>query len=224
MALAMKMLSGKGKVSGFTLIELLAVIAIIAIVAALLLPAKTGRGDRRIPWCMSNQRQIAIALTMFQGDHGGQYPWQVSLTNNGSLELTSNGLASDQFSILATYLGKQPQVFRCPVDKARQTASNFSTLTNTNISYFLNLDATSNSASILIGDRNLEANYKAVNSGVFLYTTNLLMNWTRELHGNNNQTRGVLSFADGHTEFVQGKRLNSIFNGQQVQTNRIVIP
>jgi len=114
----MKMLPGKRKVSGLTLIEVLMVVAIIAILAAMLLPALSGSRKARIPLCMSNQKQIAIALIMFQVDHNGKYLWQTSTTNNGSLELTPNGLVSDQFSTLAPYLGKQPQVLICPTDKS----------------------------------------------------------------------------------------------------------
>ena len=220
----MKTLSAKAKISGFTLIELLVVIAIIAILAALLLPAKTGRGDRRIPWCMSNQRQIAIALTMFQGDHGGQYPWQVSTTNNGSFELVANGLASDQFSILATYLGKQPQVLRCPVDKARQAATNFSTLTNTNISYFLNLDAVANLNSILTGDRNLEFNWKPINPGIFVQTTNITLKWVAGFHGTQDKPYGIISFADGHVQIVRQENLNQTLQNQPLATNRFCFP
>ncbi len=221
---AMKTLLGKRKNSGLALIELLVVIAVIAILAALLLPAKTGRGDRRIPRCMSNQRQIAIALIMFQDDHNGQYPWQVSTTNNGCLELTSNGLASDQYSTLAAYLGKQPQTLICPADKARQAATNFSTLRNTNISYFLNLDAVTNMNSILTGERNLEFNWKPINPGIFYQTTNTMLKWIAGFHGSQDKPYGIISFADGHAQVVRQDDLNRTLQNQPLDTNRFCIP
>jgi prepilin-type N-terminal cleavage/methylation domain-containing protein len=54
---------------GFTLIELLVVIAIITILAALLLPVSSGPRRAFISQCLSNQKQLNFALSMYAGDN-----------------------------------------------------------------------------------------------------------------------------------------------------------
>jgi prepilin-type N-terminal cleavage/methylation domain-containing protein/prepilin-type processing-associated H-X9-DG protein len=61
--------------SGFTLIELLVVIAIIAILAAILFPVfMHAKESARRASCVSNMRQIGLAVFAYQGDYSDCYP------------------------------------------------------------------------------------------------------------------------------------------------------
>ena len=68
---------------GFTLIELLVVIAIIAILAAILFPVfAQAREKARASSCLSNQKQIALAHSMYAQDYDETYPLAQALTGS----------------------------------------------------------------------------------------------------------------------------------------------
>ena len=62
---------GRDRTRAFTLIELLVVISIVALLIALLLPAlESARGAARAVTCLSQLRQIGVAYSVYEAEHG----------------------------------------------------------------------------------------------------------------------------------------------------------
>src|SRR3954462_13201077 len=75
-ATMMKMNPRPKSIGGFTLIELLVVIGIIAILASLLLPALAHAKERgRRTVCLSNLRQLGMAIHAYAADNDGNIPY-----------------------------------------------------------------------------------------------------------------------------------------------------
>ncbi|MDQ2686596.1 MAG: DUF1559 domain-containing protein [Armatimonadota bacterium] len=105
--------------SAFTLIELLVVIAIIAILAAVLFPVfAQAREKARQAACLSNMKQIGLAIEMYKDDFDQYYPpSQVSLVpGNNNVQTRSWP------SIIYGYV-KSQGVFVCPSGSDGGTAA-----------------------------------------------------------------------------------------------------
>jgi prepilin-type N-terminal cleavage/methylation domain-containing protein/prepilin-type processing-associated H-X9-DG protein len=95
----------------FTLIELLVVISIISILAALLLPALSrAKESGRATVCLSNLRQIGIALQLYVGDYNNRLPSMSDIYPGVTNEFPGPDM------LLSNQLGNL-KVLYCPSDK-----------------------------------------------------------------------------------------------------------
>ena len=102
---------------GFTLIELLVVIAIIAILAAILFPVfARAREKARQSSCLSNVKQISLAVMMYAQDYDETLPYHYLNTNvPGAVLCPGGGTSSGIIWPLPVYpYVKNLQIFNCP--------------------------------------------------------------------------------------------------------------
>ena len=130
------------KKTGFTLIELLVVIAIIAILAAILFPVfSRARLKAQQSYCVSNLKQLVLALKQYESDYNGKAP----ICRTGDMTVATvgkgygagamlAGTANNQEAQLDPYIGgnktgaNSRQVLICPACKgfaAGGTLSNY---------------------------------------------------------------------------------------------------
>lgn len=118
-------------------------ICLIAVLAGLLLPAlaKARQKAQRIN-CAIHLKQVGLAFRIWDGDHAGQFPFNVSTNQGGTRELCLTGPDGlDQnswlhFQVMSNEL-TTPNILLCPNDITKQAATDFSHLRALNVTYVI---------------------------------------------------------------------------------------
>jgi competence protein ComGC len=203
----------------FTWVELLVIVCIIILVVAALVPALARQKDiaRRIR-CCENLKRIGVAFKVWPVDSRYDYPMKMEARPEGSLDYATNGGVFRHFQVLSNYI-VTPRLLICPAD-TRTAAKDFgAALSNSNVSYFVGIDAREDYPQMFLsGDRNLTNDVLPPNR-ILEVTTNTPVGWNHELH---NRTGNVL-ICDGSVQQLSNSRLRYALQTPGV-TNRLAIP
>jgi prepilin-type processing-associated H-X9-DG protein len=205
-----------------TLVEVLAIVATLTLLAALSLSALAQRRARaRRVMCVSNLKQVGLAFRVWSPSSTDWFPMHTATNFGGTRELVETGPASIHFLVMSNELAS-PVLLVCPADPDRRVATNFlSGFSNSNLSYFVGLDAVSDHPTrFLTGDRHLEADGVGLRTGVASFRTSSALRWTPALHNR----KGNIALADGSVQAFDVPRLQEAACVTGLATNRLAMP
>src|SRR6266496_420403 len=170
------------RVNGFSRKDLIVTIFSLAVVSWILLswflPPKVRIAKTT---CSATLRSIYLADCSFSDDHGKRFPWLVPASEGGTEEFNDIGdKAYTHIQVLSNDL-LVTQATICPQD-IREPAKRWSSMANTNVSYFVGLNSEPNLPNaILAGDRNITA----ASSISLRFTESVPISWVKSvgLHG-----------------------------------------
>jgi prepilin-type processing-associated H-X9-DG protein len=207
----------------FTIIELLVLVGIILLFACIVLPAVAShRRKAKAEACRDNLKQIGVGFRTWALDCGDAYPSRVTISSGGAKEQIEAGNVFFNFLVMSNEIGS-PNILACPQDIEKTATSNFSpAFSNTNVSYFVGVDAEDTFPQMLLtGDRNLAFENKRLPTGIFVWTSNRsALSWTKEIHN----AYGNVGLADGSVQFFDSRKLAMAAGQQSAETNRLAIP
>jgi hypothetical protein len=205
----------------FTRRELLVVLFTIGILALTwlgLTNASKAKARAQRIYCVNNMAQITLGFRVWEGDQEIRFPMSTAGTNGGTLEWVEGGNVFKHLQVMSNEI-YDPKILICPADK-RAFATNFLSLKNENISYFVALDATSsNPQMFLTGDRNI-TNGLTPQRTVLALPPDRPAGWTETMH----KFQGNVGLADGSVQAFSTSSLREALKNTGDATNRIALP
>jgi hypothetical protein len=137
------------------------------------------------------------------------------------MEYTTGPNAWKNYQVMSNELST-PKVLMCPAetDPHRFLATNFTYLNNSNLSFFVGVDANETvTNAILSGDRNI-TNGMPLKNALLELTTNRPSGWNSEMHG----AKGNLVLVDSSVLQISSSGLQMTVANSGFATNRLQIP
>lgn len=207
--------------AGFTFKEMLVVLAILVILALVLITrARESKARAERISCVGRLKNVSLSAKQWSLDYTNMYPMSLSTNHGGTKEWIPSGETFRHFAVMSNELNT-PLILACPSDRQRAPARYFdSSFSNSNISYFVGLDATDEFPQmILFGDRNIFHGVRPAN-GVVSLTTNFVTGLGPGLHNG----VGNIALTDGSVQQLTSNRMREALANTGDATNRVQLP
>lgn len=195
------------------------IVSVLLLLLAVVVPA-LGRAKQKAARisCVCHLKQVGLAFRIYANDNFDRYPMSVEADDPTVREDALSGRAFRVFQVLSNELSV-PKTVVCPSD-TRVAATNWTSLANESLGYFVGLDAMDTKPNMLLaGDRNLALDGKLL-TGVVALGTNSPLVWTKEMHCEN----GNIGLADGSVQQVTTDSLRQQLRHSGDTTNLLVFP
>lgn len=202
-----------------TLPEVIIIVGVIFILFMVFGPglSRARQGAARIS-CVSNLKGVNISFRIWANHSDGLYPMSENFKEPTLRVDAFEGRMFRVFQVMSNELSS-PKTLVCPADD-RVAATNWASLANVNLSFFIGLDAMDARPNMLLtGDRNLARDDQLL-SGVVSLGTNSLVAWTAGTH----RSSGNLGLSDGSVQPVTTHLLRAQLAYSGDTTNRVVFP
>ncbi len=221
-ATRMKPNHAQARIGGFTIVEGLVCVVVVTVMAAVILPTiiKHNTKAARVS-CINHLKQIGLGFRMWSNDNDEKFPWDVPIDSRGgggTKDLVATGEAWRHFQAISNELNT-PKVLVCPNEKERTRVTDFATLNDSHLSYFVGLSADETKPqTILSGDRNLVADGKLIQGRVAI-TTNAILGWASFNH----LGYGNTALADGSAYQTTPESVNKQLQAAFLSTTQSVL-